>query len=244
VQASDGAYGDKVQVTWTASSGATGYRVFRNTSNSAAGAVQIADVSYLFYDDTAADPMTTYWYWVGAYNNARDSALSDADTGYRRSISLSEAVDEPSLRIRTGGGANWAVDTNEFYYDAGAAQSGDISDNQESWMQTAVTVPDDWPLADLSFYWKVSSEKGCDWLEFYIDSGLQHRISGLVDWQKKSYTLSAGSHTLKWRYIKDDGADGGSDCGWVDKLECVGPPPPDPPNQDGSLTDLRQSGRR
>ena len=30
-----------------------------------------------------------------------------------------------------------------------------------------------------------------------------------MDWQKKSYTVSSGIHTLKWRYVKDDSGYGG-----------------------------------
>jgi len=69
------------------------------------------------------------------------------------------------------------------------------------------------------FYWKVSSESGYDYLEFYIDGSLQDRISGTVDWHQMMYTLPLGSNTLEWRYIKDGSISSGNDCGWVDKLE-------------------------
>jgi len=46
----------------------------------------------------------------------------------------------------------------------------------------------------------------------------QDTISGEVDWQKKSYALTAGSRTLKWVYSKDSSGDAGEDCGWVDAL--------------------------
>lgn len=67
----------------------------------------------------------------------------------------------------------------------------------------------------MTFYWKVSSENSCDWLEFYINGVRQDRIAGTVGWQQKSYSVSAGS-TLKWQYIKDSSVSSGSDCGWVD----------------------------
>ncbi len=77
----------------------------------------------------------------------------------------------------------------------------------------------------VNFYWKVSSEKYFDVLKFYIDGSSQDRISGSVDWEQKTYTISApGSHVLKWRYIKDGSVDSGSDCGWVDKVEWVTTP--------------------
>ena len=57
--------------------------------------------------------------------------------------------------------------------------------------------------------------------------GGQDRISGTVDWQLKSYTVSTtGSHTFKWRYTKDSSGSIGSDCGWVDKVQWTGQVPP------------------
>jgi uncharacterized protein YaiE (UPF0345 family) len=89
----------------------------------------------------------------------------------------------------------------------------------------------------VSFWWKVSSEGSYDYLEFYIDGSLQERTSGSVDWQQVSYTIpSSGSHTLKWRYVKDDSVSSGSDCGWVDQLLWVsGSPPPPPSNLSEAL---------
>ncbi|MCH7556097.1 MAG: hypothetical protein IIB56_01425 [Planctomycetes bacterium] len=134
--------------------------------------------------------------------------------------SLSEALDT-TLSFTTDGSADWFFQTSTFYYDGDAAQSGGISHNQESWMQTMVSG-----AGTVRFYWKVSSEDGYDYLEFYIDGSLQDRISGTVDWQQMTYTLSLGSHTLEWRYTKDPYVSSGSDCGWVDKLEWGGAQPP------------------
>jgi hypothetical protein len=96
-----------------------------------------------------------------------------------------------------------------------AAQSGLTGHGQESWCQTTVTGP-----GSLSFWWKVSSETGFDYLDFYIDGVLQAgHISGNVDWQQQTYPLGAGAHTLRWRYAKDASVTSGSDTGWVDQLE-------------------------
>ena len=95
---------------------------------------------------------------------------------------------------------------------------GGIDGYDESAMQTLVQGE-----GTLTFWWKVSSESGCDELEFYLDDVLKHSISGEVDWQQKSYAVTgAGSHTLKWRYVKDSSASDGSDCGWVDCLQWSG----------------------
>jgi len=129
------------------------------------------------------------------------------------SCDLSEGLDT-SLSVTTGGSVDWFCQETMFYNDGDAAQSGDISFNQESWMQTLVSGP-----ATVSFYWKVSSESDYDYLEFYIDGSLQHRISGSVDWHRMMNTLSSGAHTLEWRYVKDESVSLGSDCGWVDFVE-------------------------
>jgi len=127
---------------------------------------------------------------------------------------LAEALDTP-LHFTTGGKAGWFAQTMTSYYDGDAAQSGGVSHDEESWMQTTVSG-----TGAVTFYWKVSSEYDYDFLEFYIDGSLQDQISGSVNWQQKTYTISTlSSHTLEWRYVKDSGSDSGSDCGWVDKVE-------------------------
>ena len=134
--------------------------------------------------------------------------------------SLSEALDT-ALSFTTVGSADWFGQTTMSYYGEDAAESGDISDDQESWMQTTVSGK-----GTLKFYWMVSSEEEYDFLEFYIDGVLQEKISGLEEyWEQMTYTIStSGSHVLEWRYMKDSVTDKGSDCGWVDKVEWVNTP--------------------
>jgi RHS repeat-associated protein len=137
---------------------------------------------------------------------------------------LALAVDSP-LTYTTGGNKIWYGQTSTYYYGGDAAQSGDdVNDSQESWMQTTVDVQ---TQGSLTFYWKVSSQSNSDWLEFYIDAVRQDRISGTVDWQQKSYTITAaGSHTLKWRYVRDGSGSAGSNCGWVDAVQWISPEQP------------------
>ncbi len=84
----------------------------------------------------------------------------------------------------------------------------------------------------IRFYWRVSSQLGGDYLEFFIDSVRQGRISGTTDWQGQpavslagqSYTITgSGTHTLKWRYTKNGASTGGSDCAWVDYVQSPSP---------------------
>ncbi len=129
-------------------------------------------------------------------------------------VALPEALDT-SLTLTTGGNAVWrGIGPTPSHDGVDAAVSGDIGNSQQSWMETTVTGP-----GTLTYWWKVSSESGYDYLEFYRNSALQTgRISGNVDWQLKTYTIPAGTQTLRWRYMKDNIFDGGLDLAWVDQV--------------------------
>jgi len=129
-------------------------------------------------------------------------------------ITLGDAVDNTVLRWRTGGSALWLGESTITNYGDDAAQSGSITHGEQSWIATTVSGP-----GNLTFDWRVSSERYFDFLEFYIDGVGRDRISGDVNWQRKSYQLSSGIHRLKWRYIKDDTITQGSDCGWLDHVQ-------------------------
>ncbi|MBK8516182.1 MAG: hypothetical protein IPL55_07785 [Saprospiraceae bacterium] len=88
VQASDGSYTDKVQVTWSGTSG-NFFRVYRNTnSSSTATALGSWQTSYV-YDDFSATAGVTYYYFLRAASNssgANISAFSTSNAGYRSSV--------------------------------------------------------------------------------------------------------------------------------------------------------------
>jgi M6 family metalloprotease-like protein len=76
----------------------------------------------------------------------------------------------------------------------------------------------------VSFYIKISSEKDYDVARFYIDGkpqifkngGSRSSISGATGWIYASYALTAGKHTLKWTYEKDDSYGELRDSAWID----------------------------
>ena len=84
IQASDGTHMDKVEVSWTASLGATSYTIYRATSgNNRARKTVLGSTSETFFNDTTAVPKTTYYYCVKASNPYSTSDLSSYDAGYR-----------------------------------------------------------------------------------------------------------------------------------------------------------------
>jgi V8-like Glu-specific endopeptidase len=81
VNATDGTYGDRVRVSWTAVSGATRYEVYRATE--ACGTyTKVGDSTTISYDDPVVTALKVYWYNVKACNACGCSAYSGVDSGY------------------------------------------------------------------------------------------------------------------------------------------------------------------
>jgi hypothetical protein len=127
-----------------------------------------------------------------------------------------------------GGNAPWTITTEDPYDGAYCSKSGNISDNQTSEMEISLVLSSG---GDVSFFRKVSSEPGYDYLRFYIDGSLKGSWAGEVDWEEVAFPVSAGNHTFKWEYYKDAYVSNGSDCAWIDYI--IFPPYipfPDPAN--------------
>ncbi|MGA2747698.1 MAG: immunoglobulin domain-containing protein [Verrucomicrobiota bacterium] len=127
--------------------------------------------------------------------------------------SLAQALNATNLVWTTSGNLPWFTETDITQDGVAAAQSGHISNSQESVLQTTVTGP-----GALTFWWKVSSEQDFDFLECFIDTTEIAAISGEVDWQQEIFPLASGLHTLKWIYIKDPSVSVGLDAGWLDQV--------------------------
>ncbi|MFC1461528.1 C1 family peptidase [Verrucomicrobiota bacterium] len=82
VSASDGTYTNKIQVTWSAVSGATSYEIWRNTSDSSGSAASLATAAATSYDDTSAAALQSFFYWVKAKDSFETSDFSGSDLGY------------------------------------------------------------------------------------------------------------------------------------------------------------------
>lgn len=128
---------------------------------------------------------------------------------------LPEAVDATNLSWRTGGDAEWFLQTASTYYDDDAAQNGAINDDQMSWIETEVLGP-----GSINFWWRSSTEASWDFLRCYIDGTMQGvSISGNVDWRQETLSIwGAGSHTIRWQYEKDDTLAEGLDAVWLDQV--------------------------
>ncbi len=125
--------------------------------------------------------------------------------------SFETGVYEPQWTF--GGSAPWYITNIGAYDGLYCSRSGAIGDNSFSDMSITLTFSSG---GNISFFRKVSSEAGYDYLKFYIDGVQQGLWAGEVAWSDVYYPVTAGTHTMKWSYVKDANTIGGSDAAWVD----------------------------
>jgi hypothetical protein len=117
-------------------------------------------------------------------------------------------------QFTTIGTPAWFLQSAVIFQGTNAWQSGRITHNQSTVLQTVVQGP-----ATVDFYWRVSSESGFDFLSLLVGTSLITQISGEVNWTRYQYVLPANQqYTIQWRYSKDSSVDSGADTGWVDNV--------------------------
>lgn len=90
-----------VRLQWNAAVGATGYEVWRGTSDTVGSAQLIASsVDLPLYLDRSATPDTDYRYWVRAMNPAGASAYSPPALGRRAAAALPQILTQPQSVVR------------------------------------------------------------------------------------------------------------------------------------------------
>ena len=114
------------------------------------------------------------------------------------------------------GDANWTIATDQVYDGQYSVKSGDIGGSSSTRLKIVVDVKQD---SEITFYKKVSSELSYDFLNFYVNNSKKGSWSGELGWSKETFTLTAGTHTLRWEYEKDYGFDEGEDCVWIDNIK-------------------------
>jgi len=125
-----------------------------------------------------------------------------------------ETDDFTKLPWSHSGDDNWTVTAYEKYSGAYSAQAGSINHDESSTLWVRL----DCIAGDITFYHKVSSELGCDYLEFYIDGVRKGRWSGTTDWEHVSFPVIAGTRIFEWAYSKDSSISTGSDAAWIDEI--------------------------
>lgn len=127
---------------------------------------------------------------------------------------LGPALDGAGLTW-TGSSTNvvWFPQTNITHDAVSAAQSGAISDAQQSVLQTVVTGP-----AMVVYWWKVNCDSFWDSLAFSDNGVIQNSITGNVDWQQVTNYIGSGSQTLQWSLYPVHAAFAGGTA-WLDQVQ-------------------------
>jgi len=110
----------------------------------------------------------------------------------------------------------WEISSSSKSEGLYGAQSGAInnSERSEMYLEGQVLFDD-----TITFYRKISSENGYDFLKFYIDGTEHGSWTGNTDWAEVSYPVYAGYHRLRWVYEKDEATSLGLDAAWVDYIQ-------------------------
>lgn len=130
------------------------------------------------------------------------------------------------LTFTTGGDAGWNYDWDwenmNGAYDI-RMQSGQIGNEEESWLQTSVVG-----RGTFSFWWKVDceyddfGEAAWDHLAVFTNGVEAVRMDGTRGWERMSFTFNDdGRHTIRWVFVKDgyDEEDAAyEDCAWLGRF--------------------------
>ncbi|GAA5128849.1 M6 family metalloprotease domain-containing protein [Luteolibacter yonseiensis] len=113
--------------------------------------------------------------------------------------------------------AGWSVTKSEVYEGARCLATNKMGDGKTA----GIAYRSHFKAGVVSFYIKVSSELGYDYARFYIDGEEQlindeRGISGNGKWIYVSYPVTAGTHTFKWTYQKDETYGDMQDTVWLD----------------------------
>ncbi|MCB9603444.1 MAG: hypothetical protein H6721_21490 [Sandaracinus sp.] len=137
-----------------------------------------------------------------------------------------------------GGSSGWVLTSGDRNSGTWSAQSGSIGNSQTSTLTTTIVAP---VATGLGFHSRTSTESNYDWLEIWVDGTRIDRWSGTTGWTERVVALSAGSHTVEWRYAKDVSGTGGLDTVWIDDVR-LRPAPSTSGTFDTALAPFTSSG--
>lgn len=114
VSASQGTYSNYVSLSWDATPDAVAYQIWRNTSNDPSTATMLTPTSIIgdSYDDTAAIPGQTYYYWVQPVSQIGTGSLGTAVVGSVAASSQLTVSQQPASGI-----ANQKLPAVQFVVD-------------------------------------------------------------------------------------------------------------------------------
>jgi hypothetical protein len=133
--------------------------------------------------------------------------------GAASQISLGAALNQPAWTWITDDAAPWLVSTNVHHDGVAAAASGLLARDRTNCLQTQVSGP-----ATLSFWWLFGAGSG-DTLSLLIDGQPTVTIGENRSWQKVAVAIPAGSHTVVWKFSRENPNYVNDSQVWLDEVE-------------------------
>lgn len=189
-----------------------------NTPSQNLGVLQAGattNATFSFTISNSAPVGSTYTLYITS-SAGQYSALTSLTPQIGAQIEDYETANFLKYSWRMKGNKPWKISSSVKYEGAYSANSGTITNNQTSEMYI-----DGYVLSNdvISFYRKVSSQEGKDYLRFYIDGVELGAWSGSKDWEQVSFPVQAGSHRFSWTYEKDNTNMSGQDAAWIDYIK-------------------------
>lgn len=208
INATDNVHCAFVRVSWNHVSGATGYTIWRHTSNDESQATQIASDTASPYDDTSATPGQVYFYWVRASAACGKGLFSDPDSGSRPGVIAAPtgvgATDGTSCTFVTvswnavSGASSYTIWRNTTNNSATAKNIG--SDSASPFSDSTATA------GTTYFYW-VKAVDACGSSGFSsVASGFREKTPSAPTGVSASDATSCDSVSVSWTAVSN--ADG------------------------------------
>lgn len=148
---------------------------------------------------------------MGAYGGTYAASRSVPDL---ENVEDFETADFSKFDWLFYGKADWYIVQGVIDSGTFCARAGAISDNQSS----SIAVHLDCKAGDISFFYKVSSQRPFDVLQFSIDNMEVSRWSGGGDWTQVSFPVEEGARYFAWKYFKNGSVSTWEDTAWIDNI--------------------------
>ncbi len=118
---------------------------------------------------------------------------------------------------RTGGNSAWGLTAISPRTGTYCAQSGNLGHSQTNWAELRLVVN---TSANISFWFKTSTETNKDVLRFLIDGVVQTNFSGNTPWSMftSANPVGPGPRVFRWEFVRDASGDGGNNLVWIDDI--------------------------
>lgn len=116
--------------------------------------------------------------------------------------------------VPTDANAGWMIDTTTAQEGSTSLRSAVIANSQKAKIEFTASFARN----SLSFWFKTSTERCCDYLNVYVDGIRVLNRAGSIDWLEHHVDISEGVHTIRLEYSKDFSVNTGDDAVWIDNL--------------------------